>query len=166
MIITPHSDIPVIETVVKNKFLGLEGTVTKCKIFAVSSYKDHTLTAKILLDDGAIFDYIPFHAFGEVDFFDLKDLVYSNSPDWNICVTEHRYLKNKLVSCWFKYKQEWVTGAYICTVDWYKDNECFNIVVLLNGQIACVPNHKMLVTNKSFGLEFKNYKKIKETWKI
>lgn len=172
-----HCNIPNIKGYVREEFLyDMDekhiGHYKSCVIYAISSYKDHALTFKILLEDGGLFDYIPPHAL-TMEVLDtnlqlsLKDLTCGKvCPDFPIAVSVFTALKEApRPYCFFHKKNLWLRAReYVCTVDWYTDNENANIVVLENGQIALVPNHKILFTDVC-PKELPSYKKLHATWK-
>lgn len=174
-----HVDIPTFKAFVQTKFLynmdeAYEGKASPCKVFAVSSYKGHYPTFKILLDDGSLFDYIPAHALfvkpNNTKYeLGIDDLCYGKAcPDFNIAVSVHQIFSEPyaIKSCWFPKKNIWVdVDRYICTIDWYKDNENANLLILKNGQIAFVPNHKMLLAKTGPVATLPKYKAIKSEWK-
>jgi hypothetical protein len=173
-----HCNIPVINGYVKEEFLydmdeKYTGHYKSCKIYAVSSYKDHTLTFKILLNDGGLFDYIPLHALvtnplsSQEQSLTLKDLTFGKfCPDYPITVNVFAILKEAPKPyCFFYKKNLWIRAKeYVCSVDWYTDNENANIVILENEQIALVPNHKILFTEER-PTQLPAYKKLHAIWK-
>jgi hypothetical protein len=177
-----HADIPAFPASVRTEFLYdmdpmFEGKTEPCTVFAVSSYKGHYPTFKILLRNGSLFDYIPAHALTiaprNQDVLGLEELVYSKScPDFNITVNVHAHLvqeTEKGCVCYIPNKKEWrVVDRYICTIDWFTDNHNAHLVALSNGQFAFVPNHKLLLTQKTLAeCEFPSpsYKKLRQEWK-
>mgnify|MGYP000952064791 CR=1 FL=1 len=132
---------------------AFEGKTEPCTVFAVSSYKGHYPTFKILLKNGSLFDYIPAHALlvgttSPVHNLTLGDLCYFKAcPDMNITVNVHATLAGSFCKrvCWMPRTAAWINiTQYICTIDWFQDNHNAHLVVLENGQVAFVPNHKVL----------------------
>jgi hypothetical protein len=175
-----HADIPAFSASVRTEFLydmdpAFEGKTEPCTVFAVSSYKGHYPTFKILLKNGSLFDYVPIHALtlapGIKDVMSLKELVFSKAcPDFNVTVNVHSHLVNetkKRCVCYIPTRKEWrIIDRYICTIDWYTDNHNAHLVVLSNGQFALVPNHKLLLTQKPLTeCVFPGYKKLRQEWK-
>lgn len=175
MTIHIHADIPETKCFVKESFL-YDGDKAKlswipCKVYAISSYVDSAPTFKILLENGSLFDYIPIHALTtdiakalSKNQFDLSHLCYFNCKDDEIVVNIHEALKDKTVFCYIKALSKWVSGRYICTVDWFRGNENCHLANLENGQFILVPNHKCLINTNSQNLN--PYKKITNKWKI
>jgi hypothetical protein len=175
-----HVDIPPFSAFVQTKFLydmdeSFEGQTEPCTVFAVSSYKGHYLTFKILLKNGALFDYIPAHALSvgtskPVTELSLGDLCfYKACPDFHVTVSTHEVLMGAFNTrtSWFPNKNKWIEiERYICTVDWYKDNENAHLVVLANHQVAFIPNHKMLLLKRPLAdYKLPPYKALKQEWK-
>lgn len=177
-----HADIPAFSAHVLSEFLydmdpTFQGKTEPCTVFAVSSYKGHYPTFKILLKNGSLFDYIPAHALlvgttTPVHSLTLGDLCYFKAcPDMNITVNVHATLAGPFCKrvCWMPRTAGWVNiTQYICTIDWFQDNHNAHLVVLENGQVAFVPNHKVLFLTKPTEdkvLVFQPYKKLHQEWK-
>lgn len=148
-----HVDIPPFKAYVEEKFLFdlnqmHAGLYVPCKVVGVSSYKGEALTFTILLDNGSVFFYIPFHAISkrkrDIDeqALDMDDLVYKNCVQDEICAYIIETLP-KEVSVYFKRKNLWLNGKYLLTIDWHTDNELFHLLELENGQYAAIPAHKI-----------------------
>lgn len=175
-----HADIPVFQAHVMSEFLrdmdpAFRGRTEPCTVFAVSSYKGHYPTFKILLENGSLFDYIPIHALtqapGNLDRLSLEELVYGKPcPDFNITVNSHQHLVDRSKDgcrCYFPSRKMWrIVDRYICTIDWYTDNHNAHLVLMSNGQLALVPNHKLLLIQKPLTeCTFQKYKKLRQEWK-
>lgn len=174
-----HVDIPEFRTRIRSEFLydmdpAYEGQDEFCTVYAVSSYKGHYLTFKVLLENGSMFDYIPIHALTHFPSYpnrlSLEELMFGKTcPDFSISVTTHKILKSAATkrACWFPKSKTWmIIDNYICSVDWFLDNQNGHLVVLSNGQFALVPNHKMLVLGDvKADLELLPYKKLRQEWK-
>ncbi len=143
------------------------GTYTKATAFALSSYPGDTLTMQVVLDNGSLFSYLPFHALaskiGVEERLDLSDLVYRNCPAAQIEVTSFPYLEGR-IDAFFKNKNLWMQGEYVTTIDWTTANEQFHMVALENGQYAALPNHKLKF--KSGVRSFEKYQKMRGTWRV
>lgn len=144
-----------------------------CKIIALSIYKDEVITATIMLDCGAVFSYIPFNSLSlnpKSEFpYELRECHSVNSPDSNIDISYLESLKNS--SLFFKHfgKDSWLPGEYICTVDFYKDNELVNLICDENGDLLLRPFHKILFNQEPKDIDkinFKQFKKQRKTYKI
>jgi len=171
---TVHVDIPPIKTFLSKKFLydmdeAYAGQWERCKIFAASSYKTEALTAKVLIcSNGAVFDYLPFHAFSQTQTepeLDITDLCFHSAPLWNITVSIHDELKKQSCWVWFKRLGKFIEGNYHCTIDWYEANTNLNLIQMSNGQIATVPNHKCLF-GKQMPEKLPDYRALHPIWKI
>lgn len=139
-----------------------------CRVIGLSFYTDEAVTFVIKLEDGEVFSYIsPTDLVLSTDTdkeFDLDDLVYFNSPSFNVSISILEDLKGEC-SCFFKHKNKWIAGEYLLTIDFYNDNELFNLIFLSNHQLAFLPFHK--VKFKAFDKtqkSFKNYKKQRKTY--
>ena len=168
-----HANIPTFKAYVEKKFLfdmdeQYAREYVPCSAFGISSYSNEALTFQMLLEDGSLFSYMPLHALRKKPIerqpnLELSDLVYKNNPGAEIVVTAFEHLKGEM-NCYFRNKKLWVPGQYICTIDWYKDNEQFHLVELENHQYAALPNHKVKFKNRD--PSFANYKKLHQTWKV
>lgn len=174
-----HADIPPFEAIIKAEFLydmdpSYVGKTEECTVYAVSSYKGHYPTFKILLESGSLFDYIPIHALMMWDrgaSLTLEELTYGKvCPDFNITVNVHPYLIEQFAKgcdCFVPTHGGWrIIKRYICTIDWFMDNHNAHLVALNNGQFALIPNHKLLFAiGFKNGFRFQPYKKLRQEWK-
>jgi len=168
-----HANIPAFNAYVEKKFLfdldeKYAGQYVPCTVFGASSYPQEALTFQILLEDGSMFSYMPIHALQKKTSerrinLELSDLIYKNNPGQDIEITAFDHLKGEM-NCYFKSKNLWLSGQYICTIDWYKDNEQFHLVELENSQYAALPNHKVKFKNTE--PSFAPYKKLHQTWRV
>lgn len=146
-----------------------KGWSLPCIVFGLTSYMNETLTFQIMMEDGSMFSYIPFHALRfsldnqDMDTLDLKDLVYHNCRNLEMEYHVFDHLKGK-VECYFKHKNLWMSGDYYATIDFYTGNDMLHIVKLENGQIAALPTHK--VKFKEGSRDFPGYKKLHATWRV
>lgn len=172
---TCNVEIPPIDAFVQETFLydmdpEKKGAIP-CRIFGVSSYPGFALTVTIHIPStGGTFAFIPFHAISKIEkptfCYTQKQLVCRDCPDAEIAVTSYEYLKNQTVWVQLRGGDEpvWAPGTYLFSVDWYNDNELFNIIELINGQFCAQPNHRCL-----FGVnsnELPPYKKMHSEWKV
>lgn len=156
---------------VREKFLyDMDATKTgyiPAKVIGFSSYPGHALTLTVLLDDGSLFCYLPFDAFttkqnATIYFYDV--LVYHNCPEGELAVSVLDTLPED-VHVFLKKANAWVSGKYVATIDWYTGNDLLHLVLLSNGQLAAMPNHKVKF-GASAPKEFPAYKKIHQEWVI
>jgi hypothetical protein len=141
-----------------------------CKVFAIDAYPGEALTVTVLLDDGAMFNYIPLDAVMTkvpeegASLFPYADLVYNNCIGGKVAVTVHEALKQPAWA-YFKNKQQWIGAEFVCCLDFYEGNDLMNFLILENGQFAALPNHKV-----KFGAtapkELPQYKKLRQVWKV
>ncbi|HSD87012.1 MAG TPA: hypothetical protein VLB44_05835 [Kofleriaceae bacterium] len=168
-----HAQIPPIETHVHAEYLyGMDparvGEVRRCNVFAVSSYTGSTPTFQILLEDGAVFSYLPPNALvdptktGEPH-LELADLVYHDCKSTPICVHSFDALRGRVLA-YFKRKDLWLGGDYVVTIDWFTTNELMHVLALDNGQYALLPSHKVKFGDHPPG--FEPYRKIRREWTV
>lgn len=145
--------------------------VEKAKIVSLNFYKNEAPTLSIITEDGSLFDYCPLNLIGSTKdsvekamSYGIKELSYNNNQSEYFIVNEYNFLKNKEVKVYLKQTNEWhKIEKYICSIDWFKDNDKKHFFILDNGVFALIPNHKL----KTNGIEsFKKYKKIKQIFKI
>lgn len=176
-----HKEIEPLNLYLLESFLYKEDT-TKTNLipveaFAISSYPGNALTFKVSIkENGAIFDFVPFHKlFWKKEItektnsaLELKDLVYCNSPSEIFVVNDFSFLKKRNLNVFLKHKQKWLKGKYLFTVDWYLNNENLNVALLESGHIAAIPNHKCLFTETSdnVALYLPKYRAVKENWSV
>jgi len=168
-----HQNIPPVrafveQTILYNMDPEYQDKYEACTIFGVSSYPLEALTAHVMLGNGSIFSYVPFHKLLNKPEepnpkLELDDLVYKNCPDEHIAVHNFEFLEGE-VDAYFKRKDLWLPGHYLATVDWYESNELFHLIKLENYPIAAVPNHKLKF--KGADRSFPPYKKLRQTWEV
>ena len=139
-----------------------------CEIIALSVYEGESITFVIKLSDGEVFSYIPptkvFTLEIPLKEYELKDLVYFNSPSTKIEISILNSLKGEC-SCFIRDMDSWVAGEYILTVDFPEENELFNMIILEDGNIAFLPFHKVKFKKMSATTKaFKPFKKQRETY--
>jgi hypothetical protein len=144
------------------------GSLVPCTVFAVSSYAGSTPTLKILLEDGAVFSYLPPDALVDPakrrdPQLALTDLVYHNCPSEDVCVHAFEALSGPVLA-YLKHHDLWMPGEYRFTVDWYLGNDLLHFVALENGQFAFLPHHKLKFKRGDPG--FEPYRKIRRTWVV
>lgn len=136
------------------------------EIIGVSAYVGQPLTFHVLIEGHSIFSDIPIHALCKHEPIGALNkilLPHINCPDYNIDVFILNDLKSKVPVAYFKKSNTWLVGTYLFTVDFFKENELMHLLLLVNGQFAFVPNHKINWNNK---LELPDYKKLKQNWSI
>lgn len=166
-----HAEIPPIQTHVRAEYLyGMDparaGELRRCTVFSISSYVGQAPTFQILLEDGALFSYLPPDALIDPDkrtdpSLDLGELVYHDCKHVEISVHDVTALRGPVLA-YFKKRDLWMKGEYRFTVDWYTGNEMLHCVALANGQLALLPNHKLKFGEHEPG--FEPYKKIRREW--
>jgi hypothetical protein len=167
-----HASIPAFRARVRAEHLyGMDparvGQLRECSVFSIASYPGSAPTFQILLDDGAVFTYLPPSALlvGELAApeLELADLVYNDCKSSLVCVHDFEALRGPVL-CFFKRKSLWLGGTYLFSVDWYTTNEMLHAVAVANGQVALLPSHKIKFGEHGPG--FEPYKKIRREWKV
>jgi hypothetical protein len=165
-----HVQVPPFAAHVRAEFLynmdpAKVGELRRCTVFTVSSYTGSAVTFQILLEDGAVFSYVPPHALVQPPVaepqLDLADLVYHDAKSVDIAVQAFDALRGPVLA-YFKRRDRWLAGSYLFTIDWYTGNEMLHVVVLANGQYALLPSHKLKFGEHPPG--FEPYKKIRNSW--
>lgn len=167
-----HAEIPsfqayVDESVLYNNDLS-KTCLIPCTVFGVSSYKGSVLTFEILLNNGAVFSYVPPHKLQTKleqleDRLNLDDLVYVACPSENFSITTYKALeREEFCSAHFISKRKCVKAKYITTIDWYANNVLMHLLKLENGQLAALPSHKVMFSNEMLP----DYKKLRSEWTL
>lgn len=164
-----HAQIPPIHTQVRAEYLydmdpARVGQWRRCTAFTVSSYVGNAPSFQILLEDGAVFSYVPPNALGEnvtEPVLELADLAYHDCKSVEIAVQSLDALRGPVLA-YFKRRDLWLAGTYLFTIDWYTGNEMLHCVSLANGQYALLPSHKLKFGDHPPG--FEPYKKLRREW--
>ena len=158
-----HCEITPFNAFVKEKYLydmdESKTSLIPCEVFAVSSYVDHYPTFQILINNQAMFSYIPAQAIMKTSKqsgiqLNSDKLVYHKCKSERICFNQYQYLKNKEANIFIG--SNIVAASYHGTIDWYDSNELLHIMFLENSQIAMLPSHQVL---------FNKYCKVLPTYK-
>lgn len=164
----PHLNLSVKKSLVHGGDSRFDGEFLACRAFAFSSYPGSAPTFQILLNDGAVFSYVP--PSGLVDLekrndveLALADLVYHNCADGDVAVSVFGALAGPVL-CFFKHRDLWMDGEYRFTVDWYRGNDLLHCITLANGQVAFLPSHKIKFGGGEPG--FRPYKKLRNEWRV
>jgi hypothetical protein len=171
---TCHAEVTPIKAYVQETFLydmdpAKTGLIT-CYIFGVSSYPGYALTFTIWIPEtGGTFAFVPLHALQGTKTaipvpLALSDLTTRNAPDPEIAVCTYEFLKERPLQVFFKGKDLRMSVTYLFSVDWYKENELVNVILLENGQFAALPNHRVLFGVKRDKLP--DYKKMHGEWRV
>lgn len=179
-----HVEIPALALRVKKPLLygndpRFEGELVPCRAFAVSSYPGSAPTFQVLVEDGAVFSYVPPSALlaatnatnatsatsvtSAAPELALTDLVYHNCPDGDVAVATFAALAGPVL-CFFKHRELWLGGTYRFTLDWYRGNDMLHCVSLDSGQLAFLPSHKIKFGGGEPG--FEPYKKLRNEWRV
>lgn len=169
-----HAPIYPFPVWVDNRVLhDMDPTVTgwtRGRAYAVNSYKGHAPTFEVLLENGAVFSYVPAHMLwwkwlnpgdSRPEKYEAKDLTYALCPDGTITVNAYDLLVGEKCKAYFVRPGVCENALYLFTVDWVDDNLLLHAVALDNGQVALLPSHKVLFGK---GTELPKYKKLHQEW--
>ena len=166
-----HLEIQSFNVFVQRKFMfsmdeNIKG-VMKAEIFSVSSYENEALTFQMILEDGAMFSYVPIHLISHQkkvkNPLKMDDLIYHNCPSMDFVLHSYDFLQNSSPICYFKNANRWLKGEYLFTLEWYDDNLNAHLIKLENGQFAFLPSHKINFKGEK---KLEKYHKIRETWRV
>jgi hypothetical protein len=146
----------------------------KGEIFGITCIKGFVPVFDILLDGGYIFSDIPPHLVRtkkpEENSFpkmELNDLVYSNCSSKYFSLTSFPFLSDKNLFYHFSEKNLYLKASYIMTVDFYKGNDWLHMLELETGNLAFMPNHKIVFSkNISENHKFPAFKELKKTFSV
>ena len=150
---------------------------TPCEIFTVTCVKDEVLTFNILIHGKFIYSDVPLHALKthtpifyepEHPILELKDLLYHKCPSFNFSLHEFTFLKEKPLVAYFKDKKLYLTGKYLLSLDFFQDNSWLHMIELYNGQLAFLPNHKIIFQHEipTMDWSFPDFKKLREKFEV
>jgi hypothetical protein len=164
-----NADVPPLKVLVSNKNLtqneeadGYEAGYA----FAIQSYKGRALHFHVLFQSGAHFRHIPLHWLihepGPFETHDLELLQLWDCFSFKPVVTVFDFLRDYQCDAILKDKTV-VPGEYWFTIDWLPDsneqpgillqpdqNKCAHVVLLGNGQIACLPTNRIAFKDAYF----------------
>lgn len=144
-----------------------------CEIMGLSSYKGTAPTAQILVQGSYVFSDVPLHllfarAARPKKPLGLNVLVYNNSPDDHIDLSCNPHLARGACQVFLvkmaakNDAQKWMSGTYLATIDWHRDNLNAHLIALENGQFALQPQHKISFNDGPRALP--PYRKLKTDW--
>lgn len=159
---------PAIKVQVNNKFLNeeLKSGYTEGYLISVTSIYGRPLFFTVHLETGALFSRLPitalfcdrFHTLRTKPFqYDLGWLQPYSCLEGDINVIEYAHLKNCQVVGKFGYGSE-KEGFYLFTVEVIgkgltedpEQHKSHNIIVIEDGQLAALPNNKLLFPDQFF----------------
>ncbi|MBI5513089.1 MAG: hypothetical protein HY909_04930 [Deltaproteobacteria bacterium] len=168
-----HVDLPPWRAHVREEYLyGMDpsraGRFKPCAVFAASSYVGSAPTFKVLLSDGAVFSYLPVQALVDPerlteDLLAPEDLTYHDCRTPEVASYVFRALEGPVLA-YFKRRDRWVKGRYLCSLDWYTGNDLLHVLALDQGQHALLPSHKVKFGEHLPG--FESYKKVRGAWSV
>jgi hypothetical protein len=144
-----------------------------CLIISVCSYKGHRITIEILLDNGSQFCYLPLES---IRFCNEENQNYFSyhanfanfiCPSKYFIVTQVPIFKERKAHLFDNKTREFIGVAeeYICSLDWYKDNDLLHLVKFKHNLLN-INNHKVLWLKKiDLNAKIENYKALKYQWK-
>ncbi len=147
-----------------------EGLFEEGMVTEVSSYVGSVPTFSVLLNNGAVFSYLPPHAIvtreGSGPYIDAQDLAPFECPSDYMEVSAHPTLGVLRAHVTFPRTGEQRIGQYLMTLDWVTGNDLAHVILLNNGQLAIVPQHKVLFKDGELPGELPPYKKLRKTWHV
>jgi len=137
-----------------------QGQFEPALVFGVSSHCSRALGWHVLTESGATFWNLPIHALAMRP--DAKQDSLSALQPWdcfseNVAVTEFKALRGLRLEAWLEGTRKEL-GAYLFTVDWYDNGyshepeqaKCAHVVQLDNGNLAALPNNRVIWFEASF----------------
>ncbi len=148
-----------------------EGLEEWGQLTEVASYVGSTVTFSVLLDSGAVFSYLPPQAFLAGDcptgpFIDSEDLAPFECPSDLMEVSYHQPLAEQTAWVTFPRTGEQRQGQYLLTLDWVTGNDLAHVIQLDNGQLAVVPQHKVVFGHGTEPPPLPPYQKLRRTWHV
>lgn len=163
-----NADIPPLKVWIPKKFLtDKESNEYEAGYaFAIQSYKGRALQFHVLLSTGAHFRHVPLHLLYHSptpgDSFDLSDLQIWDCFSYRPIAHVFDLLRDYSCEAILKDKSK-INAKYFCTVDWLPDNDCnagfllqpdqnkcAHLLLLENGQCACLPTNRVLFKDAFF----------------
>lgn len=165
-------DLYVPNILVKKQYLyNLESGMGEYEvghIISFNSYKGHQPTFDVLLTNGAVYSYLPIDAI-TTDNLNCKAEEYPCPilcPSATVIIRDMPILSKKYVQVFDRDRKWFSFATLIKMIEWPNDNELIYLVELNSAQLAFVPNHKILFTNKRIKVDqLPNYKKLQKEWK-
>lgn len=141
-------------------FQSGQGQFEPVLVFGLSSHTSRALGWHVLTESGATFWNLPIHALAMRP--DAKPDELSTLQPWdcfseNVTVTEFKALRGLRLEAWLEGTRKEL-GAYVFTVDWYDNGysrepeqaKCAHIVQLDTGNLAALPNNRVIWFESSF----------------
>ncbi len=157
---------PTISVKVPNRYLtqdSTDDTLTSGYLTAVKSVDGNCLMFTVILECGAMYSNLPIEAiycdrYGEINpesSFNTQQLQPYSCLDGNINIVEYSVARHSEMLV--KIAGLDVAARYLFTIDYNgtdladdpEQRKTHNIVCLISGQLAALPNNKCLFTNKS-----------------
>ncbi len=136
------------------------GTKERCLVFGLSSHASRSLGWHVLTEAGATFWNIPTHGLAHKEDATKQDLTLLQPWDCfseNVAVTEFKALRHMRVEALLMGVPR-MLGTYLFTVDWFDNGysrepeqaKCAHIIALDDGNIAALPNNRVIWFDSSF----------------
>ena len=142
------------------------GQWAPCTVVGICSYKGELPTLKLIVNDGSLWDYIPFDAFSTCELScnggsHRKSLTPDACPAHEATFQTFPVLAAMPVKVWFAGVPNPGPhpARYIGTVDWPDANYSGNLVQY-QSQLALVPNYRMVMGEDTADTLPKGYKKL------
>lgn len=172
----PEQTVYVNESILYN--LETESAAwVKAKLIGISCVPGNVPVFTVLVNGSFVFSDIPPHYLcltleQDGPLLSLTDLVYSNCPSGRYALQSFQSLLSREAHVWFKQAGLVIPGQYWFTVDFFEDNGLFHVIKLENGQLACMPSHKIWFGDlpDSYSgegpLPFPPYLKLRKTFQV
>jgi hypothetical protein len=119
-----------------------EEDLTPAQVIGISSYTQQPLTFHLLIEDAYLYSDVPACMIFQKPCSPIK-LTETLCPGYSINHFVFESFKNKKLAAYDKGLNIWVQGLYLCSIDFYEDNELLHLVRLDRGQYGFFPNHKV-----------------------
>lgn len=143
-----------------------EGYNIPCKILGVCTYVGEHMTAIIKLDNGVVYDYIPFSSLCWKRSGYVRNSCIYNCPSLEITVQK---VPKEMKEVFYtdKEKEIFISGECLYMFDFYTSNELFLLIKTRGGAFVLRPLHKCLFVSdedKALSVDLSIYKKQRETY--
>jgi hypothetical protein len=153
----------------------------KAKLIGLTILKGQIPLFEIVTDSGALFSNVPPHKVcaepyqepaTSDDVVYTDDLVYFNSPSetFSMCVFDH--LAESYVYGFDRKRKPSYRARYICSIDFYQDNNWCHMILRDDGFFGFIPSHKLLFKKERLHswewreLTLPDYKKLRREFKL
>lgn len=147
----------------------------KVKLFGLTCLTGKVPLFEIITKEGYVFSDIPVHLIRwkedvtDQD-FELSSLVYNNCLAEDFVISCFPELEKRHALVFMKSENMYVKANYVFSLDFYKNNNWFHCMKLVNGQFAFIPSHKIIFSNKEIlthsELKFPDFQKLRHTFHV